>query len=621
MQDKDKQVGDTSDGLTADDEHKVKVQVHKATDTKSADVAAAPAITEEAGVSVSDEPTPLDDPKNDELVDEISAHEGDELLAADDEKAKKAADPKKSWKDKIKGWCIAWWDNKRARYGTIAGVVVLLLILAILPPTRSFALNLVGVRGTAEVTVLDNTTSLPLKNAKVQLGSETGVTNASGDVTLKHVKLGKQTLTVQKVAFAVSTSKVNVSWGTNHLGQVALRAVGTQYHFSLTDFVSGKPIAAAQASSGQANATSDTKGLVILTANSDNASSLQVTFSATGYHSQTISVPVGITTTTNVALTIAREEVYISKQSGKYDVYKSDVDGKNKTLLLAGTGNENDQITLVSHPTDEEAALVSTRDSVHDSDGYLEQTLTLINVSSGAPLTIEHSDRVQLVDWIGNRLVYVLIKPGSSAANPERYEIMSYDYTTKQRLEIAHANYFNDIESAGGIIYYASSNNYGGGVSQFGKVNADGTGQQVLLTDEVWNMFRVDYTDFSLSGATGWYNYVLGATKPTTVSTAPTTNTNRVYSDSPDGKHSLWVDSRDGKGALVAYDTTAKKDTVVTEQSGLTYPVRWLNNSTVIYRVSTPQETADYVISMQGGSAKKIADVTDVSGFGLWYGY
>jgi hypothetical protein len=663
MQEKGYSVGDARDGLTPEEEHKVEVKIDKMLDIKQPDTPepekpaesdealppidifsdpkTAPDVPDEVLKTVGhkeehekdekllpaeaspDGPDPLADPKTDKLVDEITAKEGDEVLAAEDAKiVQKAFEPKKSFGAKIKNFFAGWWGNKRARWTSIAAVVVLVGTAAILPTSRSFALNLVGVRATAEVTVLDSTTNLPLKGATVQLGSQTGQTDKNGNVSLSHVKLGSQMLTVQKVAFATSTTHVSLGLGTNHLDQVALKAVGAQYHFTVVDYVSGKPVTSASATSGEANAVADKKGNIVLTADSSGAATLDVSISAKDYHTTKVSVPIGTTATTTVQLVLAREEVYISKQSGKYDVYKSDIDGQHKTLLLAGTGNENDQISLVSHPTDEVAALISTRDNTRDSGGYLEQALTIINVDDGSDLTIDHSDRIQIIDWIGDRLVYAKVNPGASAGNPQRYLLMSYDYATKQRLTLAHANYFNDVVSANGVIYYASSNGYSGGVSQFAKVNPDSTGSQVLLTNEVWNIFRQDYDDFALDTATNWYTFALGSSKPASTPNAPANaNTSRLYIDSPDGKHSLWVDTRDGKGALISYDTTAQKDTVLTEQSGLTYPVRWLNDTTVIYRISTPSQSADYVVSLSGGTPKKIADVTNAAGITRWYYY
>ena len=76
---------------------------------------------------------------------------------------------------------------------------------------------------------------------------------------------------------------------------------------------------------------------------------------------------------------------------------------------------------------------------------------------------------------------------------------------------------------------------------------------------------------------------------------------------------------RDGKGTLLIYDIDAKSDQVLHSQSGLGYPMRWLNDTTVIYRVKTDQESADYAISIHGGKPVKIRDVTSSGGIDSWY--
>ena len=652
MQDKDNKLGSAVDGLTPEEEHKITVRVDKMLDVSQPDIMpvakpktlppldiftdprTAPEVppevlkTMKVGDLADKDPaaaaeagsTPLDDEKVSKAVDDIAANESDEVLAAEDEAAKQPEAPKKSIIEKLKAYYWSWWHNKKLRYSTLTGAAVILIVLGLVPQTRAFALNIVGVRATAKVTVLDNTTQLPLKGAKVQIGAVEASTDSNGNVTLKHVKLGKQKMTVQKIAFATVTRTPSIGLGTSSLGNIALTAVGTQYHFAVSDYVSSQPVTTASATSGESNAQADKKGAIVLTVTASTSSSLTVSVSADNYRTQNVTVPVGSTSATKVQLVPARAEVYITKQSGTYDLYKVDIDGQNKKLLLAGTGNENDQITLVSHPTDEEVALVDTRDNIHDSGGYLEQALTLVNVDTGSPQTLEHSDHIQIIDWVGDHLVYVLVKPGASAGNPSRYELISYNYKTNQRLQLDHANAFNDIVSANGTIYYASSNNYSGGVSQFNKINPDGTSKTTLLTNEIWNIFRTGYSDFSLSSASGWYTYHLGDSKPATT-TAAYSGTSRLYLDSNDGKNSLWVDNRDGKGALILYNKATGKETTLAEQSGLSYPVRWLNDTTIIYRVTSSQGTSDYAVSVQGGTAKKILDVTNTNGITLWYFY
>ena len=213
-----------------------------------------------------------------------------------------------------------------------------------------------------------------------------------------------------------------------------------------------------------------------------------------------------------------------------------------------------------------------------------------------------------------------MIKAGASAANPSRYQLMSYDYRTNQRLELDHANAFNDIVSTAGSLYYATSNQYNGGTSQFVRINADSTNKQVLQNGEVWNILRKDYTMFYLNTGSDNYTYKLGDNKPTATKDAYT-SASRLYIDSPDSKHALWVDQRDGKPTLLVYDVSKQTDTVLTQQEGLTYPVRWLSNDTVVYRVKSDKETADYVTALGTNTAKKITDVTNATGRSLWYFY
>lgn len=563
----------------------------------------------------------VDDLKTDDMVDDIVRHEGDELIAVQDEarfQAEAALVRQPNWKDKLKDAAASWWQNRWARYGTIAAVLLLVVGLSAVPATRYMALNSVGIRATASMTILDNTTQLPLKNAEVQIAEQTSKTNGNGVVKLEHLKLGSQSLIVRQVGFAPITQTVVVGLGSNPLGQFSLRAVGTQFHFQLKDFLSGKAVTQAEVSSGQAVAKADKQGRVILTVDKLDSDNLTATVSADGYRKEQVSLKAGGQPQVELGLVPAAKEVYISKQSGKYDTYSIDVDGKNKKLLLAASGYENDSNVLVSNQDGSKAALVSRRDNQHNADGYGLQALTIIDVSNGDTLVLDHSEQIRLISWDKDTLVYVKIKAGASAGNPERYQLMSYNLSSAARLQLATANYFNSIAVVQGEIYYAAENNYSGGVSQLAKIDADGTGKQVLLDhQDVWQISRLGYDTIASSSMDGNYTYTVGDKQPTKSTDQNDMNTNRFYLDSSDGKKSLWIDSRDGKGVLLSYDVQTKKDTTVTTQSGLTPPLRWLTNATVIYRVSTQSEIADYAVSLNGGTAHKITDITGTSGFGL----
>ena len=81
------------------------------------------------------------------------------------------------------------------------------------------------------------------------------------------------------------------------------------------------------------------------------------------------------------------------------------------------------------------------------------------------------------------------------------------------------------------------------------------------------------------------------------------------------------MDQRDGKGVLLDYDVTNKTEKTLKTASGLNTPIRWVSSNTLVYRVHTNQETADYVLNIDGGEARKIKDVYNSSGIDQWYYY
>jgi hypothetical protein len=268
----------------------------------------------------------------------------------------------------------------------------------------------------------------------------------------------------------------------------------------------------------------------------------------------------------------------------------------------------------------EQVALVSKRDKTVNQDGYPLQTLSVVNVASGRVLTLDHSERIQVIDWNGDKLVYVKIKAGTSAGNPGRYQLMTYDYEKIARTQLASANNFNDIVAAKGVLYYAASNNFTGGVSQVVRINTDNSGKKILIDNtDVWNVARTAYNALGLSTFEATYSYKFGAEEAEKVSdTAATDGEGRFYLDSPDLRRAAYVENRDGKGVLYAYNPETNKETLLANASGVTTPLRWLNDKTVIYRVATPGETADYAVSIDGGAPKKIVDLTNTTGAGRW---
>lgn len=566
-----------------------------------------------------DLPEPEDD-KTAKAVDDIVAHESDELLKAEDEKLAQAFRPeqKQTFGQKLKHFFRAWWQNPKARWATIIILVLAVAAVATIPKSRYLVLNTAGVRGSLSVQVLDESTLQPLKNVEISAQDVRAVTNTEGQARLEKVKLGSSELVIEKRAFAPIRKKITIGWGSNPQGETKLTPVGAQYSFLVTDFLSGKGIEKIEAISGEASALSDEHGKIRLTLE-EPPDEIEVTIKGSDFREETFKINASTKDERAVQLVPARKQVFVSKRSGKYDVFKIDIDGKNEERILAGTGNERPEMVLIPHPKDEVVALVSTREGKRNSDGFLMSTLTIIDLSDNSTKSVVTSERVQLVDWIGDRLIYVQIAAGTSGANPTRHRLMSYNHEEGTNKELAASNTFNDVMVAAGKLYYAPSSAYQNAAANLYRLDADGTGRTSILGKEAWNLFRTAYDHIAVSATNEWYDYRLGDSKPAKLNGEPANLTSRVYVDGPDGKKSLWVDSRDGKGVLLAYDIEGKTDKDLRTQSGLKNPIRWLTPSTVVFRINTEQETADYALSLDGGDPRKIRDVTNTTGPDQWY--
>lgn len=594
------------------------------------DEQAEPEQTEEAEtkkpeIILSDE-IGVEDRSTEAAVDEIVAEESDRILAIDDAKAELAKGGltlnKKSFFGKIKSKFADFWANPLARRLSISGVLLALIVIFVVPTSRYFALNLVGVRASTSLRIVDEKTGQPLKNVEVSLSGKTNKTDIDGQVTLDKVKLGNQELIAKKPAFADLQQKVTIGWGSNRKGDINLTAVGSRYVFEVKNFLSDKPVDA-EAVSGQYSARADDKGEIVLVVEDENIENIDIEIIAENYRTEKLNLPVGSKDIQKLQLVPARKHVFVSKRDGQYDLYKIDADGKNEELVLKGTGKESEEnMVILAHKNQNLIAFVSTRGDKRNQDGFALSSLNIIDLNTNESNRITESERIQLIDFIDNKLVYVAIKSGQSAASPSRHQLVAYDIETTEKKELASTNYFNDVLSARGIIYYSPAEYKVNGQVGFYQIKPDGSGKYTIFAEEVWNLFRVSYYKVNASVGQDWYEYDIGSLQFSKLGGAPPVLKSRVYVDAPASPNSIWVDERDGKGVLLVYNSeTNEEDKVLVSKGGLRNPIRWLDNEHIVYRVSDNSETADYIVNISGGEPKKIIDVTNIAGLDRWYYY
>jgi hypothetical protein len=550
----------------------------------------------------------LEDPATDEAVTDIVRGEADTVLDVED--AIVNADDAISKKS-----IRTWWRSKKLIYVIVFGIMLSIAGLFAWPPSRYIILNAAGVRSQASIKIIDGSTKLPLANVGVKIGAATAKTDEKGVAAFDMVKLGKQPLVIERVAFAEIRKDIVVGWGSNPLGNVELQATGVRYELKVTDFVSGKPLKA-EASSGDATASADKNGVIKLVVEDVDKQTVEIVVRVDGYRTEKRTVLADKKSVTEVAMVPDKPIVYVSKQSGKYDVYKIDADGQNKKLLLAGTGRETQEIKVALSPDGNDVVVVSTRGTKRDAAGNLLQSLTLVNIKNTESKTLDDASSVALVDWIDKQLIYIASYAADAKDVTQEQRIVAYNTEESARTALSSGTYFSSVESVAGYVYFAAINDDPAQLSAYQRVRADGSGKQTVLQARVLSVIRTDYGLFSLETLDGWFTYKLGNSEATKAASGPDTGVSRQYVVSPDGAKSVWLDSRDGKGTAVLRDQTTDKETILVAAGGLTAPVRWLNATTFAYRVSNLNETADYVKSTNGGQPRKIANVTNATGLG-----
>lgn len=568
-------------------------------------------------------PSVPEDPKTAEAVEDIIRKDSDELLRVEDEKLSAAFTPpeKQALLQRLKTAVAEVWQNSKKRRVLIGSFTIAVAVVGAVPVSRYFVLNTLGVRASASVRVLDESTLQPLRNVTVSLHDSSVRTDENGYARLERIKLGATQLKIERRAFAPVERKMIVGWGSNPLGDERLRPTGTQYAFKVTDYLSGQPVIKAEAISDDASAFADEHGKILLTLE-DPADEIEISITSEGRREEVFTMSGDTKGERNVQMVPARKHAYISRREGRFDVYAAYADAKDETLILKGTGNEREDMVLTPHPSESVVALVSTREGTRNVDGYLLSTLDIIDLDSKEVESVQSSERIQPIGWFDDRLAYVQIVSGASAGNPKRSRLMAYHHKDDTNNELAAANYFNDVLAIEDRIYYAPSGAYQSGDRiSLQSIKADGSDRKEVLSKEVWNMFRTSYEHIALAAPNEWYDYGIHSDRATKLSGEPANLTSRSYVNSPDGKKSIWIDSRDGKGVLIVYDIESGENESLRTQSGLKMPMRWLDDTTIVYRVKTETESADYVLSLDGGDPKKIADVTNTDGIDRWYYY
>jgi len=490
-----------------------------------------------------------------------------------------------------------WWGNRKRRLAVFC--IALLIVLGVLfaiPFTR-YEIAGLFVKEQVTVTVVDSATSRPVSGVVVRIDGKETTTGAAGVGTVR-VKPGDTKVSLSKQYYQSTSKSFTVPLSQKKL-TVPILALGRQVPVKVTDAVSGKPLGGVTISAGTSTSTTDSTGQTVVTVPSE-ATAQDLSIKADGYNVRQASLTISnnLVDANTLALTPAGTVYFVSNKSGTIDVVASDLDGSNRRVVLAGTGNESGPVQFIASPDSRYLALVADRSARASSSG-----LYLIDVANNNKMTTidEANASFSLVGWMGNRLIYTknrndlqYWRTGQNSIVSLNAETGTFTTLEQQNATDGSASYnYNatrpgtPILLANEIVYpvtWFSSFNYGlaGQTQLLVGIKPDGSGRhiiqdyvipaggnvtQLVTTRSGPNSIYVAARD-PLGPPTYGYNstyaeYKNGSLSPVNLTAADFAKNHGPYFASPAGGAVVWSEIRDGASVLIVGDTSGANGKVV----------------------------------------------------------
>ena len=573
--------------------------------------------------------------------DEESAEEQVQEVA-DSPESHDAKESDAEQQNKFKRVLKAFW--RRKLWTLPLTVVVVLALLGAVPASRYKVLAFF-ITKSFSVTVTDSTTGTPVSGATVKLGNKSAVTDSKGKTDINS-PVGDQTLSISKTYYQGVSQTVLVDLsGTNSLS-IKLVATGRQVPVKVINKITGQPIPEVVLTFGNTNARTDLNGqATVVLPTSSPAQDAVLTVDGYNNLSAKVQVTTQVVDANTFAMVPKGRLYFLSDLSGKVDVVSTNLDGSDRKTVLAGTGSEDKNNTVLLASRDwQYLALLSKR------DGDSEAKLYLISTADGKLTTIDGTaGNISLVGWNNHYFVYVLSRDDVQLWQPNKQSIISYNADTNTPATLANtkslgtsaadAQYQSfDFQSFLGsnVIYNANWNNGSGAQGVSGQqatltsAKVDGTGSRTLesadaATSSIGNVNLANPGEiyFSVYSTGGSNYYRLDSNENITQSSTITADTvNQQYPTylvSPSGKSTFWTSVRDGKNTLFVGDYDGNNGNQIASLSDYT-PYGWYTDD---YLLVQQNKSELYILPANGGTPQKISDYfkPDYSIYGYGGGY
>lgn len=523
-------------------------------------------------------------------------------------------------------------------------LLVIVGALAAVPYSR-YALAAYVVKQPVTVTVTDEVTEKPVSSAEVRIDGRTFKTDKDGKALANDIAPGKHQLTVSKKYYKDDSQDIFVPLLEGKSQQVSIVATGRQVPISVTNKLTGKPLANVtfKASGTEVKTDKDGKATIVLPA---DKTSLLVALSNSGYNSLETKVEVTDqeVSANKFALVPAGKVYFLSRQSGKIDVVKTDLDGTNRQIVVYGTGKEDERGTVLLASRDwKYLALLSKRDS------GLAKLYMIETATDKLSIMDEGDASFNLIGWSDHQFSYGITRNGVKEWESNRQAIKSFNADKRQLLALDQTQAEGDSSAYKGQNFdnfslLADKLVYS--VRWYGNSGFNAEGKQHSVREAAVNsqnkrdvktfptdqfeiqQFRLYKPGELYIGAFSraeskyvFFEYESGVVKPATV------EQDKFFSDvyptylvSPSGKQTFWSEQRDGRDTFFIGDAKGEAGKQIADLEE--YQVYgWYSDD---YVLAAKKGSELYILPATGGMAIKVTDYhkpqLSYRGYGGGYG-
>lgn len=509
----------------------------------------------------------------------------------------------------------------------LAAVLVLLAAAWFVPASRYGFLNMVGARGELKISSVqaaaEGSKSQPkIKNFTVDIDGQSYDSGDSNEVVIGGQKYGAHNVVVSKQGYGSSSHNVTLDYDPlfglfGQLQTASIRselvAKGLPLTFLAKDWTSLTPLTKGDFTYGDITARPDSEGKVNLIVPPNSPEKVEVKANLPeGYLDKTFEVELN-KQDQEVAFVPSARHYFVSKRSGVYSIYSSYIDGSDLKELVKGTNQETSSLQFAVSPSGKYGVMASTRDGRRDSNGDLTQRLYWVNLSSGKLEELDTARYFTLHDWSGDTIAYSYAYQDEETKE-YRQRLRSVDATTQNRYELGSTTgFFGRVNVSQGMVVFTKQEGYQ--KPGFEKeqtvhmVGIKGEDSRELATN-IGEFRQLGFERFAYQTPDKKWNEVNVNTSQIKPIDSPNEQGTVYISTENVDKERVFINFVDGKRILMLQKSDDKSSNELVAQAGLTGPIRFMNATTIIYRVVTPNETADYAVSTLGGEPRKITDVT-----------